>query len=348
MTSIAAICLGFQAPRLGLSYREGAFWVQEARPPIRFELPAEPAPRKSVVFRVKDRFAVWDDRGLTVRAGNKVASNRLTALSVSPRLQSREEIVATLEKVKRGERRREANALSGAAMIGNVVYFMPRWEDRGRRTWLEAIVMVDLGTPNPAPKLAGKPIGQSLAYRPVDDQLKASQDRLLFVARLGEAWGVSEFEAQTRTAGFIPVGRGLREARELRPMIWAFVERTEYATEKLGRVHLPTRTRRDLLESADRVRLVDDLQPLMVLVNRRGQLALRNAGSGAERPVDRDARVLRTTAGVVVWTGGTRPRRAELLEPGRLETIAVWPEPMRPSGPSPRPSPSPAASGRRP
>ena len=140
-------------------------------------------------FRRDRRWAVWDERGLTTRDRDWSATDRLEAIPVSPRLQSREQIAATIAKVKKGERSRAASGLSGARRIGTRVYLLPRWDGTDGRPWLEALVEVDLGKTHPKARLLGSFGGLSLGRGRVDDRLGIEEGRLNVAVNAEGAWG---------------------------------------------------------------------------------------------------------------------------------------------------------------
>src|SRR4051812_48053687 len=89
---------------------------------VPLQLAKKPAPL-SVLYRRNKTFAVWDERGLTVRIGKKVRSTHLPDIAVSPRVFPRDEILKTIDLIHRGKRKKGANALSGSRRIGNTAYF---------------------------------------------------------------------------------------------------------------------------------------------------------------------------------------------------------------------------------
>src|ERR1051325_6044644 len=67
----------------------------------RAEVPLQvprPKPALNVSFRKNQNFAVWDDRGLTIRIGKQVKSLRLEEFAVSPRIFTKAEIQETIAK----------------------------------------------------------------------------------------------------------------------------------------------------------------------------------------------------------------------------------------------------------
>ena len=138
-----------------------------------WRVPAHPPatrPVLAVAFRRNQNYAVWDERGLTIRRGEQVRHTFLPDVPTSPRLFEREEILNTVELIRAGKRKRDADSLSGAMRIGNDAFFLVRWEEDGK-PWTEALVSVDLSASSLQPKVLGRFEGVSVAYRPIDDRL---------------------------------------------------------------------------------------------------------------------------------------------------------------------------------
>ena len=86
-----------------LSLFEGNF-VLRSRSEVQRIPVIVPATRPALVmlYRRDRNYAVWDDRGLTVRAGKYVHSTRLTEISVSPKLFTPDEIQRTVDLIHSG------------------------------------------------------------------------------------------------------------------------------------------------------------------------------------------------------------------------------------------------------
>jgi hypothetical protein len=142
----------------------------------KYQVPIAPdeKPILSLAFRRDNRWAVWDDRGLTVRVGNDVTSYDLAEIAVSPRIFTRDEILKTVAE----RRNTRATALAGARRLGTKTYFVPRWLDAKGVAWLEALVEIDLTLPKPKPKLLARIPGLSFAAKPIERQLEANADEL--------------------------------------------------------------------------------------------------------------------------------------------------------------------------
>lgn len=293
---------------------------------------AKPKPRLAMVFRQNRTFAVWDERGLSIRSGKRLYTTKLPELAVTPRLFTKPEITKTLALIASGNRTRTASALSGCRRVGHIAYFVARWEERGGRPWLEALVAVDLAKPEPRPKLLGRFQGFTLAREPIDDKLFAF-DRtpgnpvIAAIVRSGADWGSASFSQTANEFAFRSLGSNLIATATLAPTTVAFLERTAYGSTLLGTVDMRKRVRRDVCEDRGAARLLDGASPILEVVNWKGSFKLRNAESGALVDVPPGSTARRTALGVLVWTPTTDPSSATLFDLDRLSSIATWKRP---------------------
>lgn len=312
-----ALLLGFAQrsnDQYTLGYSSDTFFVRKGtvKESVSQELPTPKA--KTVSFRRDKRWAVWDERGLSTRDDDWTFSDRLEAVSVSPRILKKAEILATLAKIKAGKRTREATALSGSRIIGGTVYLLPRWEDADGKPWLEALVAVDLSQPHPKPKLLGSFAGISLSHEEKGDRLGIQDGQLTVAVNTGSAWGMATYDPKTAHFGFKACGVKLLAFEPDGPMI----ESTSYGTTLAGRWD-GTRTI-PWLETRGPAEFIPGPGPIMVRTGDR----LRNAVTGAELKLAPDAAVRRSRYGLVIFWPETSPRSARLVEPNRLEELARW------------------------
>lgn len=270
-----------------------------------------PDAKKALSFRRDKRWAVWDERGLTTRDGDWTSSDRLEAVPVSPKIATKEEIAAVRAK----HRNRTASGLSGARRIGSVVYFLPRWDEKDGTPWREALVEVDLAKPHPKPRLLGAFAGLSLGSGPLDDRLDLVKGRPSAIVRNGDAWGLATYEPKGATFDFQARGTGLIAYDDGR-----IVERTGYGTVLVGRYDEALGRPIPWLETHGKPEFVPGEGPVLVRVGDR----LRNAVTGAETRLAKDAAVRRSRFGVLVFWPESAPHSARLLDDARLEERARW------------------------
>jgi hypothetical protein len=321
--------LGSQVDKITLQFYQDSLILRDAAG--KEAVPLQMAVKKpplSVLYRKNKTFAVWDDRGLSVRVGKKLRSSLLPEVAVSPRIFTREEILKTVALVKQGKRQKNATGLSGAKRIGTTAYFLVRWEDSAKTTWLEALVSVDLTEKNPKPKLLAKLPGRSMANLTIDDDLNIINGKLSVVsAKLDAGWGMAIYDPTISLFVFHPMGERLKSYTPINQRLGAFVEDTEYGTSVAGRVDWMTRTRKDLAESKGSVKFLDGLDPLIVLVTRGGTVTATNTVTGAEVRLPASSALRRTSRGVAVWSPFKEPKHAWLYDAARWDVLAEWPEP---------------------
>jgi hypothetical protein len=277
------------------------------------------------MFRRDRSYAVWDDRGMTVRHGDWVFSTRLEEIPVSPRLFPREEILRTLELVKKGQRRTAASAVSGSRRLGNHAFFVVRWDERDGKPWLETLVSVDLTQPRSKPRLLGRFEGLTLSREPIGERLFLDGTRLAAVVNGENGWGLATFEPRKETFDFDRHGDRLLDITPLEnPMQGLFVETSPYGTTVAGWVDLKGFRRKTLLEGRGATRFIDLEQPFLAVVRAPGGPAVRNLDNGAEVELPASAGVRRSRDRFVVWTPFDNPRSAVLYDVATWTTLAVW------------------------
>jgi hypothetical protein len=282
----------------------------------------------AVSFRRNENYAVWDERGLTIRRGDRVKSSYLPDIPTSPRAHSREEILKTIELLRQGKRERNAAALSGAMRIGNDAFFLLRWESSEGKPWTEALVKVDLSADDLQPKFLGRYEGLSVAYRPIDDRLFRLNGLPAVVTKTGDSWGVGTFDLKTQKFGYHPLGSKLASLLPLGHDRALFVETTSYGTTTGGEVDLESGLRSERFETRGNGRFVDAEQPWLMVTSRATGAKVRNGETGAETTVPIGAGVRRAGKYVVVFTPYARPTQATVYDPERWTKLAEWKSPQ--------------------
>lgn len=286
--------------------------------------PPEPRPVLAVSFRRNENYAVWDERGLTIRRGNRTKSTFLPDIPTSPRAFPREEILKTIELLQDGKRQRNASALSGAMRIGNDVFFLLRWQSLEGKTWAEALVRVDLSADDLTPKFVGRFEGLSVAFRPIDDRLFRLNGQPAVVTKGIDTWGVSTFDLKTQKFGFRPLGGRLASLMQLGRERALFVETSTYGTTVGGEIDLDSGLRQERFETRGNARFVDPEQPWLMVTSRATGAKVRNGETGAETNIPVGAGVRRAGPYVVVFSPYTRPTTATLYLPERWTRLAEW------------------------
>lgn len=277
-----------------------------------------------VAFRKNDAFAVWDDRGLTVRKGPKASSSRLPDIAVSPHAFARDEILRTIRKVRSGEYSKNATALSGAKRIGKDVFFLLRWEDRSSKPWAEALVQVDLEDPNPQPRLLGRFEGLSTASKSIDDKLQILHGRLAIVERTENSWGLSTYDPETQRFRTQAMGGKLISFVPVNTTQGLFVEISSYGTQIAGRVDLENGTRKIFYEGRERVQFADLQSPPIILATSNGKTKLVNGSTGSVRMIPFEAQAKRAENSILVFSPIEEPTVVWQLDPESWATLFTW------------------------
>lgn len=274
-----------------------------------------------VVFRKNSSFAVWDDRGLSVRHKNRTKSYKLMEMALTPKLFSRDEILRTRSLIAKGIRQKAASALSGSKRIGSEAFFLVRWVESTGKPWLEALVKVDLDSDAPKPKLVGKFDGLSLASKPIDDKLFLLAGALCVITRSESGWSLAKYDPMLKSFSSNAQGVGLVSYSPLGRELGIFVEKKQSGAKLIGRVDLATGARRDLYETRATILILDDKRPSIAILN--GAI-LHNLESGVQTPFPADAAVRRTAAGILVWWPKDAPVKALMLDPTRWTQLGKW------------------------
>jgi hypothetical protein len=276
--------------------------------------PMNDKPVPYVAYRRDDAWAVWDERGLTVRKGKKAISTKLGDIAVSPRAFERDEILKTLEHFQKGTRKKESDALSGSLRFGTKCYFLPRWTARDGATWMEALVLVDLADETPKPQFFK---GVTSAYRPIDDKLFLVQERIAAVTSEGDTWGLSTIETAKSKIEFSPLGANLVSYYRG----GYFLENTSYGTNIVGQIDLNSGLRKNLFETRSKMISIRDGSPYAV-VREKGVTVVKNLKTGGQITHGANAYVAMFDKYVLVWTRD-RKTTAWLYDPARWTQVAT-------------------------
>lgn len=285
-----------------------------------FESDQDPNEERSgtfVAYRRNNRWAVWDDRGLTIRSGKYVTSSKLGDIAVSPRAFTRDQIRTTLDLFDQKKRFKQSDSLSGSVRIGTKCYFLPRWTDSDGQTWLEALIEVDLAQEKPKAKFLGRFKGFTSAYKPLDDKLFTINDQVSVVSSETETWGVGSYVEDTGVFEFSPLGAGLISYYRG----GYFIEKTSYNTYIVGQVDLASGLRKNLYESRNRELEMQDGSPVLVVRN-QGATVVKNLKTGGQVTHQSNAYVATVDKYVLVWTNESRTT-AWLYDPMRWTTVAT-------------------------
>lgn len=270
-----------------------------------------------IAYRRDTKWAVWDQRGLTIRVGNAATSTKLGDIAVSPKAFSREQILKNLDLFGQKARYKESDSLSGSVRIGTLCYFVPRWTDSAGQTWLEALVVVDLADTKPKPTFLGRFKGVTAAYKPIDEKLFIVKDKLAVVSKEGDTWGLSSFDDVNRSFEFSPLGSNL--VSYFRGGY--FIESTSYGTYIVGQIDLGSGVRKNLFET--RTKMVDLSDgSTYAIIRAKESTVVKNLKTGGQVTHGPNAYIAPIDKYLLVWTRDTRTT-AWLYEPQRWTTVAT-------------------------
>lgn len=350
MTTLSGLALVLAAQTgPNLAFQDDTFVIQSSR--VRHEVHLGSTETPVFALSHNDRWVVWDNRGLVVRDGEWVFATRLEEVATTPRLFSRDEIVANLARFESKERTRAAAGLVGHEFVGDTLYLEAQWRSKSGEVWNEALVRVDLSRRRPKPELLGRFPGRSAPDAPDRDTLLSGPGGLMSLRVVEKAWGAATWAPADDLAEpgieseFKPVGENLLSYRWVREgRVLLFVERTLYGTSLVGRADVTTQTRAPLADIRGQVTLMSARPGIVRIADRTG-FRLRSLETGAELHVAAASAEARSTPlGVLVWTPTANPAQAALYEPDRWRGVASWIRP-RPTPPSSR---KPAAQPARP
>lgn len=281
-------------------------------------------PPKIVAFRKDDAYAVWDERGLTIRRGDKSFSTKLPEIVVSPRFFSKEQILQTLGGVRSGQFAEDVDAVSGARRLGKDVYFLLRWDDKDGAPWAEALAQVDLNAQTLHPQILGRFGGLSTAALPVDDKLLILDGKLAIVERTKDTWGLATYDPATQEFKSQAMGASLVSLVPINLTQALFVEISTYGTNIAGRVDLESGTRKILYEGRERLRFIDAATPEIILAATPHKTKLVNCVTGAVRLIPYAVDAKRSDSDILLWTTAAEPTGAWLMTAETWQSLAIW------------------------
>lgn len=282
------------------------------RQPVKDAIDTEPL---SIAFRRDDHWAVWDDRGLTVRAKKLVRSSRLEDISVSPRIFTKEEIRATIA----AKRDRQARFLTGAKRLGTKTYFIPRWVDDSGKAWLECLVEVDLTSANPKPKLLARLPGNSPASLGIDSMLFTISGKLTVPIQKPNEWGIASWNSGASACDFKRLGTRLVSLTANGNAI----EQSESGTYTASRLNLTTGARQLLFESRRPIRFLDDETPAFIL-EKGPSPRIINAETAVVGTLRESSFARRVGQFIVGYDGDKEPTAATLYRAEDWSPLASW------------------------
>lgn len=307
-----------------IDYRAGAFTVSAEGFSQTVQAVDDPArPTRAMSVRSGEYWVMWDDRGLTVRVGDQATTTRLGDVATSPRVQTRDEIIATAEKIASGRRSRDAKALSGWQFSGDELYLVFRWEESDGTPWLEALFRLNVPAKDRKPALVGRFEGLSQAKGAVDERLFLHRGAPAMVTTREHEWGISAWDASAGKATFSKLGERLMSNRvSADGESVFFLERSAYGTALAGRT--ATDGVRELFAEFRGQGYFVSTEPAIVLIEDDRNVRLRICESGQEQSFALGTAATMTERGILAWSPKDAPVRAVLLSATDLSPLARW------------------------
>lgn len=331
----ACTALAQESPTL--RYANGTFIIRDSGKTLRVPAISGRSLPNRVEYRKDEDYAVWDSRGLTIRKGARTKTSRLPDISLTPKLFSRDEIIANRELIAKGIRSKNADAVSGSKRIADKVYFLVRWDDKYGVPWLEALVEVDFANSDLQAKLLGKFDGLTTSNHKVDDLLFSDPGYLRIVGRrVDKAWGVSSYEVSAAKFSFKECGQDLLFIWRLGSQLALVEERTSYDSKVLARLDVDNGASRPLREFQGSATLVSPENPVILRLETPRADLVQNLDTSAELDIYQQETMVQAGGMVIVWPRSD-PTKAVLYDPKRwtrLATAAVVessPEPAAPA-----------------
>lgn len=322
--ALAVFTLAAKEPQV--TFRDGSFVVQVADQTAKVAVAqaAGPVQPGGQGFRMAfgDRTVVFDAKGLGIGKGKQLAYSGLQAIATTPKLFSQAEIDGTTGLVATGVRKLSVSSLSGWERAGDVLVLLVRWTEKSGRTWLEALVRLDMAEQKPAARLLGRFTGTSLAKGLADDRLALKDGRYLALTNNAETFGAASVAADGTDPQFQKLGPAVGGADLSDDLRWVGTTRpTDYGTVLIGLADLQSGTHREVSEIRGKV--AGFVSPAYARCQDGGRSVLVNLLTGAEVVVRPDSGQRHTPFGLLLWAPRDKPQRAVLFD-GHFRRLSEW------------------------
>lgn len=281
------------------------------------------SPKLVSPFRKDNTFAVWDDRGLSIRHAGNLRSTTFPDFLTSPKAFTRAEIKKNIADLAAGHLHRRASALSGAQRIGDHVYFLVRWDRRGSPAY-EGLFRINLRDKPPVPQFIARAHALSGSTHAIDENLFVWHGNLAYFASRPDRWGLVELPKEGNHLRFTTLGNTLLTIHRTDQQQVVFTETTVYDTTIAGSLSMDNLRRKILCEGRTRMRFADQSSTDFVVLSTSDGAVLQNTWSGIQTRLPSNSSLRVTAEGVVVWSPISSPTQAWLLDRERLATLATW------------------------
>lgn len=337
-----------------LSFENGEFVVTEGKSKTRITISTTPRSTTTsgsrIQFRRDQNFAVWDERGFSIRAGEKLLQTRFAGLLTNSNIQTKNQL-AENQALKLGKSLAlEAGMCVASRRVGDNAYFVIRFLAEHPADHRDFLVSVNLAASKPAWTAVARlespffdPGTQSTTLAIVDDALVWTESGLGSWSMCAWKFGAKSVK-RTRRSG------QLVQTKRVSTTLYAFIEASGNDLRTIGRFDMKSQGSRSLAEVRGSVSLLDTVDPWICLSSDNGRFTLHNLQTGSRMSRESPDGIARAGKNLLLWHGGKNPTSAVLLDPSRWVETATWTAPkINPSTTSKPPSkPTQKASAKPP
>lgn len=245
---------------------------------------------------------------------------------MSPKLFSKEEILANVQDSKQNLKQFKVSAISGWVKIANKAYILARWEDKNAKPWLEALFEIDTANPNPKPQLLGKFNGFTQAIGRVNDKVVQQAEDLAVATFTADGPAIAKFSIPKKE-----FSTEYLKSQNTPPTEMKLIEGSRFGisfrktaanTILVGVINGESSTH----EIASEVRgsIIGIYSPTMLAYTNEGRKNITNLLTGAQLTLPNDVGISSTSQGLLLWTPKQNPTQAGLYAFGSFRTISRW------------------------
>lgn len=331
-----------------LSFESGEFVVTEGKSKTRIAISTIPkrnaTPTNRIQFRRDQNFAVWDERGFSIRAGDKLLQTRFAGLLTNSTVQTKNQL-AENQALRLGKNLAlEAGMCVASRRIGDNAYFVIRFMAEHPADNRDFLVSVNLAAQKPAWTALARlenpyfdPEAQYTTLAIVDDALVWTESGM-------GTWSICSWKFGAKSVKRTRRPGQLVQTRRVSTTLYAFIESSGNDLRTIGRFDMKSQGSRSLAEVRGSVSLLDTVDPWICLSSDNGRFTIHNLQTGSRMSRESPDGIARVGKNLLLWTGGKTPTSALLLDPSRWVERATWTAPKATPAAAPKPSPKPTTA----
>ena len=273
--------------------------------------------------KLGSRIYSFGNRSMKVESKGKTVKMDFTAIALTPKLFTSEEIASNRNLIASGTRSDAPDAISGWVSQGQSIFVLLRWNDRAGRGWMEALVKLSTEDTATGYTLVGRFHGLTTAKTAVSNMITRAGEVFAAMTVTEEGTGVATLSPIDSSAGFKAVGARSNDAFFIPDSAYGVTRDPTAAGTTIVSV---LETSSFSLRKAAEIRgdIEEFMQPSIVKYRYQGRSKLLNMVSGAELPLPSDAGIGATPAGVLLWVPKSNPRAAALYSSVTFRTLGKW------------------------